>query len=87
MNFNRRSFLKSSALIAGSAAALPTKSYGRVMGSNAKFRLAVIGLNGRGGSHLSGLKKHVVAICDCDQAILETALRIWMSIGSPIIAS
>ena len=70
---DRRTFLKSSALIAAGAA-LPARSWGQVMGSNADLRVGVIGLNGRGRNHLSSLEKipgvRVVALCDPDSAVL-----------------
>ncbi|MEO8624998.1 MAG: Gfo/Idh/MocA family oxidoreductase, partial [bacterium] len=71
---NRRTFLKSSALVAAGAA-LPARAWSQVMGSNADLRVGVIGLNGRGGNHLSSLAKitgvRVVAICDPDSSLLE----------------
>ena len=73
---NRRTFLKSSALIAAGAA-LPARSWGQVMGSNEDLRVGVIGLNGRGGNHLSSLSKitgvRIVAVCDPDSALLDKA--------------
>ena len=41
------------------------------MGSNEKIRCGVIGLNGRGKSHIGGLGDNVVAFCDCDESILN----------------
>ncbi len=38
---------------------------------NSQIRVAVIGLHGRGRSHIGGLAPHVVALCDCDGAILS----------------
>jgi predicted dehydrogenase len=71
---NRRAFLKSSAALAAGAA-LPARSWGQVMGSNADLRVGVIGLNGRGKNHLTSLAAisgvRVVAICDPDSALLE----------------
>lgn len=69
MKLNRRLFVKSS-IAAGTALALPAASYARVMGTNEKTRVAVIGLHGRGNNHISGLKNNVVAVCDCDESIL-----------------
>ena len=69
MSFNRRSFIKTTAL-AGSALALPAISYGRVLGSNDDIRLCVIGLNGRGQEHMDKFGDNVVALCDCDEKIL-----------------
>src|SRR5215475_7656312 len=71
---DRRSFIKSTALVAAGAA-LPARSWSQIMGSAADIRVAVIGLNGRGRNHLSSLAKipgvRVVAICDVDTAILD----------------
>jgi len=50
----RRAFLRSTSAIAGSTLLLNTaRSYGQIVGANERFRLAVAGLNGRGGSHIS----------------------------------
>jgi predicted dehydrogenase len=72
--FSRRTFLKSSAVVAAGAA-LPAKSWGQIMGSNDDLRVGVIGLNGRGKNHLSSLARitgvRVVAICDADTAVLD----------------
>ena len=50
----RRKFLKDS-LIAGSAFAVcGPKAMGRIIGANNRLRIAVAGVNGRGGSHIGG---------------------------------
>ncbi|MBA3672362.1 MAG: Gfo/Idh/MocA family oxidoreductase [Gemmatimonadaceae bacterium] len=71
---DRRSFLKSSALIAAGAA-LPARSWGQVIGANADIRVGVIGLNGRGRNHIASLAQipgvRIVALCDPDTAVLE----------------
>ncbi len=75
-NQSRRTFVKTSAL-ALAGAALPARSWGRILGSNDDLRVGVIGLNGRGKNHLSSLAKisgvRVVALCDPDTAVLEKA--------------
>ncbi|GAC1516749.1 MAG: Gfo/Idh/MocA family oxidoreductase [Gemmatimonadaceae bacterium] len=72
--FSRRTFLKTSALAAASAA-LPASSWAQVMGANSDLRVGVIGLNGRGKNHLSSLAAitgvRVVALCDADTAVLD----------------
>src|SRR5881409_2840160 len=73
-SFSRRSFLKSS--LAGAAAcALSPRSWSQVVGANDLIRVAVVGINGRGGSHISELGKiqgaRVVALCDVDFNVLE----------------
>src|ERR1700712_4446771 len=71
---SRRTFLKTSAL-AAAGAAMPAKSWGQVMGSNADLRVGIIGLNGRGQSHLQSLSRipgvRIVALCDPDSAVLD----------------
>jgi predicted dehydrogenase len=46
----------------------------RVLGANDEIRIAVVGINGRGGSHISafgGMKGvRLVALCDVDQKVL-----------------
>lgn len=37
---------------------------------NSQIRVATIGLNGRGRSHLDGFRNNLVAICDCDRSVL-----------------
>lgn len=69
----RRTFLKTSAL-AAAALTLSARSWGRIIGANGDIRVAVVGLNGRGQSHLQSLAGiagvRVVAICDVDTAVL-----------------
>src|SRR3954452_2579638 len=48
----------------------------RVWGANEKVNLGIIGLGGRGGSHMSQFPRisNVVSVCDIDQAARERAL-------------
>lgn len=69
MSSSRRTFLKFSA--AATALSLPAISYGRIIGSNERLNVGVIGLNGRGRDHFRGLNKYVTAFCDCDKKVLE----------------
>ncbi len=66
---NRRDFLKATA--ASSIMAIPALSYARVLGSNERINVAVIGVRSRGVDHLNGLRDYVSAICDCDRNILS----------------
>ena len=72
-SLSRRTFLKSSAL-AAAGAALPARSWGRILGANADVRVAVIGLTGRGRNPIASLTAipgvRVVALCDADSAVL-----------------
>jgi predicted dehydrogenase len=80
MRIKRRDFLVGS-IGAGVALAATASSYGRILGTNGKPRLAVIGLNGRGTDHIAGLKDNVVALCDCDEAVLEKRVAGFESPG------
>ncbi len=71
MTVSRRTFL-SSAVAAGSIV-LPLRISSRAYGANDQIRVAVIGLHGRGGSHMRGFKDQIVALCDCDAKVLGAA--------------
>src|SRR5438045_1415560 len=71
---SRRNFLRSSAMI-GASAALAPLSWAQVPGANGDVRVAVIGLNGRGKSHISSFLRvkgaRIVALCDVDENVLR----------------
>ncbi len=67
---HRRRFLQA-ATAATAAISLPAKLYSRSSGANEKLRVGVIGLRGRGQDHIGGMGEHVVAVCDCDEAVLK----------------
>ncbi len=68
-NITRREFIKSTAS-AGVALTL-AGPYSRVRGANDAIRVAVVGINGRGGSHISAFGNmegvRVAALCDVDK--------------------
>lgn len=74
MKESRRNFIKKSA---GAAALLsmPTIVPASVFGANGKVSVAVIGVNGRGRSHIQGFMNlpnaEVTCLCDCDLNVLE----------------
>ena len=73
-SMDRRGFIRSS----GSAAAvLSAASYSRVKGANERIAVGVVGLRGRGKSHIAAFVNHpeaeVAALVDIDQAVLERA--------------
>ncbi len=72
MSISRRAFLGSSA---AAVIAAGTMSKGKVFGANDKIGVCVMGLNGRGNSHIHGFQgspdAEVVALCDADERILE----------------
>ena len=75
---SRRSFLKTTALTAA-ALGFPAVSYRRVLGANDALRVAVVGFNGRGADHIAGFLKvpgvRLAALCDCDQKVLDAAVK------------
>ncbi|NQV35601.1 MAG: Gfo/Idh/MocA family oxidoreductase [Phycisphaeraceae bacterium] len=68
---NRRSFLKSS-MAAGMAAMTP---FSQVRGANNDVRVAVVGFNSMGKSHINAYRKmpgvRIVALCDVDTRVLD----------------
>ena len=73
-HITRRHFMKGS-IAAGAALAFPSSTYSRVRGANNDIRVAVAGINGRGGSHIKAFHNmegvRVVALCDVDRKVLE----------------
>jgi predicted dehydrogenase len=68
----RRTFLMQAA---GAAAACSVLSRTARADVNSQIRMAVVGFNGRGKSHIDGFKDQLVALCDCDSHVLnQTAL-------------
>ena len=72
MSMSRREFIATS-----SAAVVAAGTLGRasVFGANDRVRMCVVGLNGRGGSHIEGFEEYsgseVVALCDVDARVLK----------------
>src|SRR4030042_2938680 len=68
----RRQFVKGS-VIAGLGMTVATPA-SRVRGANSDIRVAVVGINGRGGSHISAFGDmkgvRLVALCDVDEKVL-----------------
>lgn len=89
-NLDRRAFLKSTLLTAAGASLVPgltgcktpgAVTMGRVPGPNDTIRVAVVGFNGRGGDHISGLRNlaskgvKIVGLCDVDSKILAAGVE------------
>jgi predicted dehydrogenase len=66
MHYSRRRFLQ------GAAGAVTLSLLPKIARAdvNSQIRMATIGLNGRGQSHLDGFADQLVAICDCDRSVL-----------------
>ncbi len=83
---SRRSFLKTSS-VAAAGLVLSARSWGQVSGANSDLRVAVVGLNGRGKSHLQSLRDikgvRVVAFCDVDTAVLERTKAMKVDGATP----
>src|ERR1700681_2568171 len=86
-SLSRREFLKGSALLdtaAASARVLEPVTAATVAqnqgGPNDRLNVAVIGVNGRGRDHISGLANrhncHVTHICDADTAVVGPAVNL-----------
>jgi predicted dehydrogenase len=75
----RRTFLKTSALVAGTAAGLGLIHGPTLLGAGAKgqkLRCALVGVQGRGGSHLGAAAgEHIVAMTDVDVGHLDGARK------------
>ncbi len=75
----RRSFLQTSCAIGASFAIGGTKSSGDIIGANDRLRIAVIGLNGRGKSHIKGWGQQnnveIAYLVDPDETVLEHRLK------------
>ncbi len=71
---NRRKFLSATG---STAAVLTAAQYSRVLGANDRLQAAVIGVNGRGRSHIRAAAEspgmQVAAVVDIDQAVAEKA--------------
>ena len=72
---DRRAFLSATG---ATAATLTAAQYARVLGANERLSVAVIGVNGRGKSHLRAAAQsagmQVGAVVDIDQAVAEKAV-------------
>ena len=98
---NRRDFIRSSAVATASAAALPlwageengkvsasASAVATVIGANSVIRYAVVGFNGRGADHLSGMAKvpgtRLVALCDVDSNVLDRGVKSFADKGQTV---
>ncbi|MEM7200962.1 MAG: Gfo/Idh/MocA family oxidoreductase [Planctomycetota bacterium] len=76
--FLEDSLLAAAATLAGSTVASPRAAMPRRRGGDV-IRVAVIGVRGRGRGHVKAYKQspnaEVVAICDCDEGVIERAMK------------
>ena len=81
-SMTRRKFLSTGAAgLAGSAVltSIPASSYARILGANDTINMAVIGIRGRGGSHIenfAGMKNvRLKYLVDVDANLFEARLK------------
>src|SRR5205814_2169862 len=83
----RRSFLKTTLATAATVTVAGTKSSGKVLGANDTIRIAVAGLNGRGGSHVGEFGKmknvEIVYLVDPDKRTYQKRLDQLNKLGRP----
>jgi predicted dehydrogenase len=81
----RRSFLKQTLVAAGTITLAGTKSSGRVIGANDTIRVAIAGINGRGGAHVSSLvpmkNVEVTYLIDPDTRTYDKRLKQVVGLG------
>ena len=76
---SRRTFLKQAVGAAAAYSVLPMSARADV---NSQIRMATVGLNSRGKSHIEGFEDQLVALCDCDSKILgQTAETFYKKHG------
>ncbi len=80
---SRRLFLKTATAVGAGLAWLPHRSYGRILGSNDRLNMAVIGTGGMGTAHINGLVKRkaddnidVIQVCDVYRRRLKNSMNI-----------
>src|SRR5690606_13857550 len=75
MKSSRRSFIKKSAVAGSAFIAVPHIVSANVFGANDRINAAVLGINGRGKSHISSLMAQenvqVTTLCDPDMNLLN----------------
>ena len=76
---HRRYFLRGVLAAGAATVAVPGWGFGRVLGANDRIRVAIAGLNGRGGAHLDELfgrtGVEVAWLVDPDKAVLAGAIK------------
>lgn len=90
MDESRREFLKTSAKAAATIAAVqPLRALGaqaKVLGANDRVRVAIVGLRGRGLSHIHAYgampNAEIAALCDIDDSVMRERLQDAEKMGA-----
>jgi len=73
----RRGFMKGS--LAAGVGLTMARPFARVRGANDEIQVAVVGINGRGGSHIGAFDRmdgvRIAGLCDVDRNVLERRLK------------
>jgi predicted dehydrogenase len=79
LNITRRHFLKYSLATGATMMVCGSRASARVLGANDRLRIAVAGVNGRGGSHISGWLEQpnveIAYLIDPDRNVLANKLK------------
>ena len=85
MDLTRRSFLKKATAAGSVAAVVPTIIPAKVFGANDRINAAVLGVNGRGKSHIKSLMVQkdvqVTTLCDPDMNLLKKRQKSFKERG------
>ena len=85
--FSRREFLERSAILSAAVAAgatpvvadEPVTARAKKGSASDRLRVAVVGVRGRGMSHVGGFNGksncEIVTVCDCDEAVIGNAMK------------
>ncbi len=86
---NRRNFVKNS-ITAGFGLAL-ARPHSKVLGANGDIRVAVVGINGRGGNHINAFNNipgvRVAALCDIDDYVVRRRVEALQKNNAPKVAT
>ena len=82
---SRRKFMKRTAAVGAGLAIAP---FARVRGANDDIRVAVVGINGRGGSHIGAFDGmdgvRLAGLCDVDRRVLERRVKSFKDKNKPV---
>src|SRR5713101_2631602 len=76
---SRREFVSTMAIAGAGLTILPRHVLGRGFTAPSDLvNIATVGINGQGAANTQALmSQNIVAICDCDEALLEAKLKSW----------